>query len=110
MNSRKKNSGTKRVRRFRDVKQTNDFLRDWESLEASGQHDMQKLKEAMTLLAANDAPMPPEWKDHQLNGKLNAYRECHVKGDLLLMYRIEEFSKIEVVVFVKLTHSEMFSK
>ena len=109
MSNRKKISEARRVKHFRDVRQTNDFLSDWDRLEASGRHDMNRLKEAMSILAFNDGPMPPEWKDHQINGKFNDYRECHVKGDLLLIYRIKEDSKVEVLVLMRAgTHSELF--
>jgi mRNA interferase YafQ len=72
---------------------------------------MQRLKEAMALLAANNGPLSPEWKDHALTGKFEGYRECHAKGDLLLVYKIEQQSKLEVVVFTMAgTHSELFGR
>ena len=111
-----KNTGriimAKRVKHFRDVRQTDKFLTDWDRLEASGKCDMNRFKEAMTLLAVNNEPMPPEWKDHQLTGNLSKYRECHVKGDLLLVYEIKsKGSKIELITFVRVcTHSEIFGR
>ncbi|WP_095063017.1 type II toxin-antitoxin system mRNA interferase toxin, RelE/StbE family [Kingella negevensis] len=30
--------------------------------------------------------MPEKFKDHELKGNLNNFRECHVKPDLLLLY------------------------
>ncbi len=109
MTSNNTSEKRKRVRRFRDVNQTKDFDRDWERLEASGKHDMYRIKEAMSILAINEGPMPPEWKDHELTGKFEGYRECHVKGDLLLVYRIQPASKVEMLVFSRIaTHSELF--
>ena len=37
---------------------------------------------------AKDIPLPPDWKDHQLKGNMNRFRECHVggSGDWLLVY------------------------
>ena len=94
---------------MRDSNQSDDFIKDWERLDRSGKHDMHRLKEAMLLLIANDAPLPPEWKDHPLNGKFAEYRECHVKGDLLLVYYIEKLSDGELIVFARAgTHSELF--
>lgn len=70
---------------------------------------MNVLKEVMMLLIANDAPLPPEWKDHKLNGTFEGMRECHVKGDLLLSYKLEKKSYCEVVIFSGVTtHSEAF--
>lgn len=111
MSSVKKASRERRVKRFRNVRQTKDFLTDWDRLEASGKHDMNRLKEAMAILALNNGPMPPEWKDHQLSGRFVEYRECHVKGDLLLMYKLEESSKVEILVLSRAgTHSEIFGR
>ena len=69
---------------------------------------MNILKEAMMLLIANDAPLPPEWKDHELRGRFEGMRECHVKGDLLLVYKID-YGPVEGITFVRAgTHSEVF--
>ena len=37
---------------------------------------------------AQDIPLPPNWKDHQLKGNMKRYRECHIGGadDWLLVY------------------------
>ena len=42
------------------------------------------------LLIANDAPLAPEWKDHPLEGEWSGHRECHIGGDFLLAYRIDD--------------------
>ena len=103
-----KTPAAKRARHFRDVTQTAEFLKEWDSIEASGKHNMHRLKEAMMLLIANDAPLPPEWKDHRLKGDYGDVRECHAKGDLLLMYQIA--TDVEEVIFLRAgTHSELLS-
>jgi len=62
------------------------------------------------LLVANDAPLPPEWLDHVLNGEWAGYRECHIGGDFLLIYRLDDSGKHGMVVFVRAgTHAELFS-
>jgi mRNA interferase YafQ len=50
---------------------------------------MPRLKEAMSLLIANDAPLGAEWSDHPLKGAWADHRECHIGGDFLLIYQIE---------------------
>ncbi len=111
MTSKNDSVNRKRARRFRDVNQTKDFDRDWKRIEASGKHDMHRVKEAMSILAINDGPMPTEWKDHELTGEFEGYRECHVKGDLLLVYQVIEGSKFELLVFSRIaTHSEIFGR
>lgn len=86
-----------------------DFLKDWEKLSHSGRYDLNSLKAVMMLIIANDAPLPAEWKDHELSGDWNGFRECHVGGDFLLIYKLHEGSKYDIVVFTRAgTHSELF--
>jgi len=74
----------------------------------SGRYDMTKLKEVMMMLVEGQA-LGPEWKDHPLNGELDGYRECHVGGDFLLMYKLDDRSKSGLVIFVRAgTHAELF--
>lgn len=86
---------------------TKKFQKDWDRLSASGRYDMNRLKEVMALLVANDGPLPPEYLDHELSGKtwMN-HRECHVGGDFLLIYRV---SKTDVVFVSTGTHAELFA-
>ena len=44
----------------------------------------------MLLLIAGDGPLGPERRDHPLKGSWARYRECHIGGDFLLIYRIED--------------------
>ncbi len=68
---------------------------------------MAQLKDVMLLIIANDAPLPAEWKDHELSGNWADHRECHVGGDFLLIYTIDE--KENLVVFTRAgTHAELF--
>ena len=74
----------------------------------TGRYDMKLLKEVMMLIIGNDAPLDPEWKDHELKGNWSGYRECHVGGDFLLIYKLEK-GKPDLVVFVRTgTHAELF--
>ena len=42
------------------------------------------------VLIANEAPLGPEWLDHQLKGAWSDHRECHIGGDFLLIYQIDQ--------------------
>lgn len=91
---------------------TKAFHKDWQRLSRSGRYDMARLKSVMLLLIANDEPLGPEWRDHPLKGNWNGYRECHVGGDFLLIYRLDETAgKSGTVIFVRTgTHSELFGE
>ena len=109
MSKEKRTAESKRTNPPRNVKKSDKFRKDWGRLSRSGKQDMHRLKEAMLLLIANDAPLPPEWKDHPLKGMPGKIRECHVKGDLLLTYYIEEDAEDSLITFLRAgTHSEIF--
>ncbi len=42
--------------------------------------------EALNCLC-NNLKLPDRYKDHQLTGKLKDLRDCHIKPDLVLLYR-----------------------
>lgn len=71
---------------------------------------MNRLKEALLLLISNNGPLTPEWLDHPLTGDWVGHRECHIGGDFLLIYRLDNAGKTSLVVFVRSgTHAELFS-
>jgi mRNA interferase YafQ len=100
----------KRASTPRRVDFARTFHKDWERLSRSGRYNMNQLKEVMLLPIANDAPLPPEWKDHVLKGDWSGHRECHVGGDFLLIYYLDESNGPSgLIVFVRAgTHSELF--
>ncbi len=68
------------------------------------------LKRVKRLIADNDAPLPPEWKDHALKGQWSNHRECHVGGNFLLIRRIDDsLGPGGTVAFIRTgTHNELF--
>jgi mRNA interferase YafQ len=105
----KKAAASKRAPLPRAADYAKSFLKDWERLSQAGRYDMKRLKEAMLLLIANDAPLGPEWRDHPLQGAWQGHRECHVGGDFLLAYKIDDSTKTGVIVFVRAgTHADLF--
>ena len=71
---------------------------------------MSDIKTVMGLLVDNDGPLPQQYRDHDLKGReWQGCRECHVHGDLLLVYRLEGASDDASVTFVAIgTHAELF--
>jgi mRNA interferase YafQ len=72
----------------RAIERSSAFKRDYKR-EAKGKHratldDM--LKPVLIALVA-DQPLETGHRDHDLSGNWAGYRECHVKPDLLLIYR-----------------------
>ena len=50
-------------------------------------------------------PLPPESRDHALQGEWNDFRECHLGGDTLLIYQTDE----QFVYLARLgSHAQLF--
>ena len=91
---------------MRTIKYTKKFKRDYKR-EKSGTHrktlDNDLL--AITKLLAEDTPLPPRNCDHPLTGDWKDHRDCHIKSDLVLIYRKPDAETLE---FVRLgSHSEL---
>jgi len=68
--------------------------------------DLSLLQEVIILLAKGEA-LPPKYRDHQLKGRLSVFRECHIKGDWLLIYRIIEDTLV-LSLHSTGTHADLF--
>ena len=105
----KKTASSKRARLPRASDYAKSFFKDWERLSRSGRYDMNRLKVAMLQLISNEEPLGPEWLDHPLSGDWQGHRECHIGGDFLLTYKIDDSGKAGLVIFVRTgTHAELF--
>ena len=73
---------------MRIVKYTSRFRRDYRR-EKSGQHSRRLdalLLETVDMLA-NDQLLPRRYFDHPLSGEWSDHRDCHIRPDLILIYR-----------------------
>ncbi len=73
---------------MREVKYTSRFKRDYRR-EQSGLHGKKLdalLMEVVNLLAA-DKPLPRRCYDHTLSVEWRDFRDCHIRPDLILIYR-----------------------
>src|SRR5271154_1209742 len=48
---------------------------------------LDKLLEAMVNLLVLDEPLPAQAVDHPLTGSWKSFRDCHLKPDLVLIYK-----------------------
>jgi mRNA interferase YafQ len=91
---------------MRIVKYTGRFRRDYKR-EKSGRHRRYvdaALLEAVALLS-EDTPLPRRFFDHPLGGEWTDHRDCHIRPDLLLIYRKPDDTTLELVRLG--SHSEL---
>ena len=86
-----------------NVEYTNAFKKSY-VLCVKRKYDMEALKKVMDILT-NQQPLPKRHRDHKLKGNFLNCRECHIKGDWLLIYRYEP----QTIIFEDTgTHSDLF--
>jgi len=100
---------------MRRIERTTAFRRDFKR-EKRGSHrsDLDSLVfDAVSLLAEdkplperNHKPLPERNHDHALAGHWQDHRECHLKPDLLLIYRKPDADVLQLVRMG--SHSQLF--
>jgi mRNA interferase YafQ len=83
---------------MRKIENTGQFKRDYKR-EAKGIHKKtlaSDLETVLKLLSANKN-LPGKYFDHPLVGEWKDHRDCHIKPDLVLIYRIPDENTLQLV-------------
>jgi mRNA interferase YafQ len=91
---------------MRTIKRTTQFKRDYKREKKSGRyrtldHDLLSIVE----LLVKDKPLAHRNYDHPLTGEWKDHRDCHIKPDLILIYRKPDNKSLELVRIG--SHSEL---
>ena len=91
---------------MRTIKQVGQFKRDLKR-EARGQHRDALAKDFVSIVEtlANDRPLAEKFRDHALTGDWKDHRDCHIRPDLVLIYRKPDGETLELVRLG--SHSEL---
>lgn len=81
------------------------FKKDFKRIKKRG-YDISRLEKIVELLA-NEVPLPEQFKDHNLSGNYNDFRECHIAPDWLLIYQVNNNELVLVLSRTGL-HSDLF--
>ena len=91
---------------MRTIERTSQFKRDFKR-ELKGQHRpilKNDFAEILTALA-DDQTLAEKYRDHALSGDWKDYRDCHIKPDLVLLYRKPDANRLQLVRLG--SHSEL---
>ena len=69
--------------------------------------DLRLLDKAITMLQ-NDIPLEEKYCDHELKGKYQGFRECHIQPDWLLIY-LKENDVLTLTLVDTGTHADLFN-
>jgi mRNA interferase YafQ len=83
---------------MRTISRTSQFKKDYKR-EAKGHHRTSLDRDLMAAVAllANNTPLPEQLHDHPLGGEWKDHRDCHIKPDLVLIYRLPDAETLELV-------------
>ncbi len=81
------------------------FKKDITKITLTDQQFTKMVRYLSELAEGNDLPI--EVNDHPLNGEWKTFREFHIGGDMLLIYRIDEENSQIVLVRIG-SHSQLF--
>lgn len=89
---------------MREIEIQNRFKRDYKREKKSDSKLDDVLNPVIDMLL-RDADLPARLADHALGGELKGFRDCHVKPDLVLIYR----KSPDALALARLgSHSELF--
>ena len=91
---------------MRTIERTNQFKRDFKR-EAKGANHLTLVSEFMAIITAlaNDQLLADRHRDHALSGDWKDHRDCHIKPDLVLIYRKPDDGLLQLVRLG--SHSEL---
>lgn len=87
------------------VRYSAKFKKDFKLAQKRGM-PMQELKNIIEKLAAGKT-LETKHRDHALSGNYAVFRECHIRPDWLLIYRIND-DVLELLAHRTGTHSDLF--
>lgn len=83
---------------MRRIERTNAFKRDYKRVKATPKHrDIETLLRQVLQLLAADSSLPERNRDHALAGEWQDHRDCHIKPDLVLIYRKPNDETVQLV-------------
>lgn len=92
---------------IKQIIRTPHFKRDYKAL-LKKHFDPKLLEEALLALVSQDSDvLKTRYRDHALKGEWTGYRELHVTGDWLLIYRIEE-NQLQLILTRTGSHDDLF--
>ncbi|MGH7104625.1 MAG: type II toxin-antitoxin system YafQ family toxin [Acetobacteraceae bacterium] len=92
---------------MRTIRRSSAFKRDLRRVVANPRYkDAARLLQAVVDALAADNPLPAANRDHVLSGDWITYRECHVRPDLLLIYRKPDADTLHLARLG--SHSDLF--
>ena len=81
------------------------FRKQYKLMKKQGR-DIGKLREVIDMIV-EEQPLPPKYENHPLHGEWEGSFDCHIQGDWVLIYKIDEAAR--TVTFYRTgSHSNLY--
>jgi mRNA interferase YafQ len=82
------------------------FQKSFNKILSSGKVKRIEVETVVDILCKG-SKLPEKYRNHKLHGEYIGYEECHIKGDLVLVYKIEKDNLILILLNLG-SHSDLF--
>ena len=83
---------------MRKTRPTKRFDKDYKRVQRGVyRHVVAQDLPARIALLAQDSALPARFRDHALTGEYADHRDCHIRPDLILIYRKPDIETLELV-------------
>ena len=91
---------------MRKIEPTTQFKRDYKR-ESKGRHrkTLNEMLQPVFNMLAEDCLLPDKFVDHPLSGNWAEHRDCHIKPDLVLIYKKPDPARLQLIRLG--SHSEL---
>ncbi|MFA5751312.1 MAG: type II toxin-antitoxin system YafQ family toxin [Candidatus Paceibacterota bacterium] len=87
------------------IKRSRNFETSSRCLSKGGKFSAKEKFNYVIKVLVTGEHLPWSFRDHKLTGSLEGYRECHIQGDLLLIYKREN----NILYLIDIgSHSQLF--
>ena len=87
------------------IEYTSRFKKEYKLAKKRGRN-ISLLRTVIDILAKGE-PLPEKYSDHSLVSNWTGYRECHIQGDWLLIYKYQN-DELILSLTATGTHSDLF--
>lgn len=89
----------------REVRASSKFKTDLKKLNQQEKLDVKTVVDKLQV----DEPLESKYRDHELHGNYIGYRECHIRPDLLLVYKKGAEGKLLILTLYRInSHTNIF--
>ena len=91
---------------LRTIEYTSRFKRDFKREQKGANREILEGDFIVIIeMLANDEPLAEKYRDHALTGQWKDHRDCHIRPDLILIYRKPDETTLQLVRLG--SHSEL---